>query len=100
MKNEKNKARLTELLCASTANLYSTDGVPEAEKECIAFIAHPMGWTWKVYEAEPCESNSGDWRCFGRVDGFESELGYFYTDEILDAGAHVYTADEAMLFGF
>jgi len=95
------KARLTELLTACPVALYETEHTPENQKDVLALIVHPTaGWTWYIYEAQPCESQSGDWHCFGRVNGLESELGYFYADEVLDTGAQVLSPDEAMIFGF
>tara|TARA_Y100000004_G_scaffold169410_1_gene203624 strand:- start:762 stop:1013 length:252 start_codon:yes stop_codon:yes gene_type:complete len=60
----------------------STDGTPENEKPVVFTASHPNGWTWTAYEAERVEMD--DILCFGRVDGFESELGYFTVDELLE----------------
>ncbi len=49
----------------------------------VVFTAsHANGWKWTCYEAERVEMD--DILCFGRVDGFESELGYFTVDELLE----------------
>ena len=60
----------------------STDGTPENEKPVVFTATHANGWKWTAYEAERVEMD--DILCFGRVDGFESELGYFTVDELLE----------------
>jgi hypothetical protein len=60
----------------------STDGTPENEKPVVFTATHANGWKWTAYEAERVELD--DILCFGRVDGFESELGYFTVDELLE----------------
>ncbi len=59
-----------------------TDGLPENEKAVVFTARHANGWKWTCYEAERVELD--DILCFGRVDGFESELGYFTVDELLE----------------
>jgi len=76
---------LQDLTVSAGLPLYSQDGIPENEKQTIAVVESPtMGWTWTIYEAE-IEGN--DCCFFGRVDGFESELGYFTLSELETPGA-------------
>lgn len=83
--NQKDSIR--EVITRRPAPLYSTDGVAEQSKSILFRMGHLNGWTWTAYEAEEVEMD--DILCFGRVDGFESELGYFSVDEILGAGGFV-----------
>ena len=63
----------------------STDGTPELEKQVMAKVYSPtMNWTWVIYEASV---EGEDLLFFGRVDGFESELGYFTLSELQTEGA-------------
>tara|TARA_R100000008_G_scaffold40816_2_gene23463 strand:- start:3583 stop:3876 length:294 start_codon:yes stop_codon:yes gene_type:complete len=75
---------LHQFVASADAPLYSTDGTPEDEKEVLFRLGHPNGWVWTAYEAEV--DSDGVITCFGRVDGFESELGYFTASEVLEAG--------------
>ena len=71
----------------------STDGTPEAEKQVMAKVYSPtMNWTWTIYEASV---EGEDLLFFGRVDGFESELGYFTLTDLKTPGAfsQIITAD-------
>ena len=78
---------LQELAIDSGLPLYSQDGVPEEDKKIIAVVeSASMGWTWTIYEASPNEEMD-DITFFGRVNGFESELGYFTLDQLSEAGA-------------
>jgi hypothetical protein len=78
------KKTIRDIITAQPAPLYSTDSVKEADKRVLFTLAHPNGWMWTAYEADEVEMD--DILCFGRVRGFESELGYFSVDEVLDAG--------------
>ena len=69
-------------------SLCSTDGIPENEKAVILTMEdRNTGWKWKVYEGQVTKYPGGQTTCtmFGRVDGFESELGYFDLQEIIEA---------------
>jgi hypothetical protein len=78
---------LQELAVDSGLPLYSQDGIPEEDKKIIAVVeSASMGWTWTIYEAS-LDSDTLDVTFFGRVDGFESELGYFTLDQLADADA-------------
>ena len=71
----------------------STDGTPEAEKKVLGVVESPtMNWTWTIYEAEPTEMD--DVLMFGRVEGFESELGYFTLSELEAPGAFCYLRED------
>lgn len=71
----------------------STDGVPESEKTVIATVESPtMGWRWTIYEAEQVEMD--DLLFFGRVDGFESELGYFTLSDLTTPGTMCYVVED------
>mgnify|MGYP003660563496 CR=1 FL=1 len=77
---------LRELTESFDTAVGSTDGTPESEKEIMAKVYSPtMNWTWTIYEAEQVEMD--DLLFFGRVDGFESELGYFTLSELQTEGA-------------
>lgn len=77
---------LQDLTVAVDIPLYSQDGIPEAEKQIIAVVESPtMGWKWTIYEADQVEMD--DILMFGRVDGFESELGYFTLSQLEEPGA-------------
>ncbi len=62
--------------------LYANENV----EDCDDVVAHvklfsPLnGWRWYVTE---WEAETG--LCFGLVDGFDAELGYFSLDELADA---------------
>jgi len=75
---------LKEAILKNAPAVGSTDGTPENEKPVVFTATHANGWKWTAYEAERTEMD--DVLCFGRVEGFESELGYFSVDEVLDAG--------------
>ena len=71
----------------------STDGTPEAEKTVIAVVESPtMNWRWTIYEAEQTEMD--DMLFFGRVDGFESELGYFTLSDLSTPGTFCYVVED------
>ena len=79
------KDTIRNLIESSPVPCGSTDGTPETDKPVLFRGIHlGSGWTWTAYEADPVEMD--DILCFGRVDGFESELGYFSVDELLENG--------------
>ena len=77
-----NMTMLKDAILKKAPAVGSTDGIPENEKPVVFTATHANGWTWTAYEAQRCELD--DILCFGRVDGFESELGYFTVDELLE----------------
>ena len=55
-------------------DLYATEHVQDPL--AVVKLFHPLSnWTWYIVESD------GD-RCFGLVDGFEMEMGYFSLDEL------------------
>jgi hypothetical protein len=55
--------------------LYETDG--DDDPPVWAKLYHPLlNWNWYVIE------HDGDDTCFGLVDGYEKELGYFSLAEL------------------
>lgn len=63
------------------APLYSTDGKPAVEKECIVkFFTPDANWTWYAVEGE--KNPEGDWEFFGLVDGHVAEWGYFTLSQL------------------
>jgi len=67
----------------SLPDLCATDGKPKSHK---VMIYGANGWLWEAYESEEVESIYGpDIKCFGRVRGFEDELGYWLMSEIVRA---------------
>lgn len=61
--------------------LYSTEKVPEGDKEILVKFFYPYGaGTWYVVEAERQED--GDWLFFGYVELHEGEWGYFTLSEL------------------
>ena len=78
------KKTIRDIITAQPAPLYSTENVPENDKRVLFTLARPGGWMWTAYEADEVETD--DILCFGRVNGLESEMGYFSVDEVLDAG--------------
>ena len=63
--------------------LYSTDGKKGNRKIPVKFFTPDSNWTWFVLEGE--KQPDGDWRFFGLVEGFETELGYFHLAELIAA---------------
>jgi len=62
-------------LCDRIPPLYAT----EEDRDPIVWVKlfHPLSsWTWYVIEYD------GDDLCFGLVDGYEKELGYFSLSEL------------------
>ena len=50
------------------------------------------GWVYEIWESTP-NGRGDDLYCFGRVHGFETELGYFTTDMIKDYIIHWHKAE-------
>ena len=58
-------------------NLYETEN--QEEKICYVKLFLPnSNWTWYIIEINKQDNNT----CFGLVDGFEQELGYFSLSEL------------------
>ncbi|MCP4648601.1 MAG: DUF2958 domain-containing protein [PVC group bacterium] len=66
-----------EIACLIPA-LYSQDGKNEdVVKVYVRLFTPDSDWSWYITEYDPCER-----LCYGLVDGFEAELGYFSLDEL------------------
>ena len=51
------------------------------EQRFVCKFFDPCGsWTWYVLGGE--ETEEGDWRFYGLVDGYEKEWGYFMLSEL------------------
>ena len=58
-------------------NLYETEN--QEEKICYVKLFLPnSNWTWYIIEIDKSDYNT----CYGLVDGFEQELGYFSLSEL------------------
>ena len=58
-------------------NLYETEN--QKDKICYVKLFLPnSNWTWYIIEINKQDNNT----CFGFVDGFEKELGYFSLKEL------------------
>lgn len=57
---------------AKIPGLYAQDGKGVDAVAYVKFFTPDSNWTWYVMEYDPQEQI-----CFGLVDGFEKELGYF-----------------------
>ena len=69
---------ITKELEKKIPGLYETAGVAMKEKELVIKFFSPWNqWTW--YAAE---YDAADGRCFGYVEGFENEWGYFNINEL------------------
>jgi hypothetical protein len=72
---------LTKAIIAKLPALYATEAVPLEQKVCIVKFFTPWSsWTWYALEGDV--QPDGDVRFFGRVDGLESEWGYFTLREL------------------
>ena len=62
--------------------LYANEGVADYDDVLApAKLFSPYtGWTWYITELDPATGT-----CFGLVEGFETELGYFSLDELAEA---------------
>jgi hypothetical protein len=75
-----------KLLTQEILKKLPTLGATETESDPLAIVKffHPMSnWTWYATEYSPEER-----MFFGRVDGHESELGYFSLDELEGVRVH------------
>ena len=68
---------LTKELIAKIPKMYETEEIELADKVLQAKFFTPWtNWTWYVIEFD------GEDRCFGLVEGFEREFGYFSIREL------------------
>ena len=74
----------------SLPDLGATDGKPKTHK---VIIYGSNGWVWETYETDVVFGKYGPdirtLKCFGKVKGFEEELGYWMMSEILMSGANI-----------
>ena len=72
---------MTKELGETIPPLYANDGAddPDAVLATVKLFTPYANWTWYVTE---WEAETG--LCFGLVEGFETELGYFSLDELAD----------------
>lgn len=68
---------LTKAIAAKIPPLYSQDGKGMEAIAYLKLFTPDSHWTWYVTEMDP-ETRE----CFGLVQGFETELGYFDFNEI------------------
>ncbi len=68
---------VTKELEAKLPPLYSQDGKGYEAIALAKFFTPDSNWSWYVTEYDPVERV-----CFGLVEGFEKELGYFSLDEL------------------
>ena len=72
---------ITKELADTIPPLYANDGAddPDAVVARVKLFSPYNGWTWYVTE---WEAETG--LCFGLVEGFETELGYFDLTELAE----------------
>ena len=68
---------LTKELEVKLPPLYSQDGKGYEAIALAKFFTPDSNWSWYITEYDPVERV-----CFGLVEGFEKELGYFSLDEL------------------
>jgi len=72
---------LTQAIRAQIPALYSQE--KNDDPACwIKFFTPDSNWTWYVIEGDAIEEAPEDFRFFGYVVGFDSELGYFTLAEL------------------
>ena len=73
---------VTKELADNIPPLYANDGAddPDAVVAKVKLFSPYTGWRWYITEWDP-ETGT----CFGLVEGFETELGYFDLTELAEA---------------
>ena len=73
---------MTKELADTIPPLYANDGAddPDAVVARVKLFCPYNGWRWYITE---WDAETGE--CFGLVEGFETELGYFTLDELAKA---------------
>jgi len=71
---------LTEKIKKALPALGSTVYGGPLERFTCKFFDPCGSWTWYVLEGE--ETEDGDWRFYGLVDGYEKEWGYFLLSQL------------------
>ena len=85
--NARMKDQILDLI--ENSPLHSTDGIAEGQKRVLfqAWTPKMPGWRWTAYEGEMVEMD--EVLFFGRVDGWESELGYFSLSDLESVDARI-----------
>jgi hypothetical protein len=68
---------LTQELIKKIPTLYGQDGKGSNALAYVKLFTPDSNFTWYITELDPEEG-----LCFGLIDGFEKELGYFSLNEI------------------
>ena len=73
---------MTRELADTIPPLYANDGAddPDAVLARVKLFSPYSNWTWYITEMDPATG-----LCFGLVEGFEVELGYFDLTELAEA---------------
>ncbi len=75
---------LTKTIEKKIPAIRSQDGKDPKDVKVVVKFFDPTGsWTWYATEGE--QLPDGNWVFFGLVRGHESELGYFYLNELIHA---------------
>jgi hypothetical protein len=68
-------------LAAHVPALYSQEENPDPTVWAVYFTPD-FTWTWYVLEYSPVAPDGVERLCFGLVDGYDTELGYFCLDDL------------------
>lgn len=68
---------LTDKQLQTIPNLYETENQKDPICHIKLFLPN-SNWTWYIIEIDKSDYNT----CYGLVDGFEQELGYFSLSEL------------------
>jgi hypothetical protein len=68
---------ITKAIAAKLPPLYAQDGKGMEATAYLKLFTPWSNWTWYVTEMDPATGE-----CFGLVQGFETELGYFSLPEL------------------
>ena len=68
---------LTDKQLQTIPNLYETENQKDPICHIKLFLPN-SNWTWYIIEIDKSDYNT----CYGLVDGFEQELGYFSLNEL------------------
>jgi hypothetical protein len=72
---------LTEKIKKNIPALGESEAGDDVRGRFVCKFFDPCGsWTWYVLEGE--ETEVGDWRFYGLVDGYEKEWGYFLLSQL------------------
>ncbi len=73
---------MTKELADTIPPLYANDGADDLDAVVarVKLFSPYARWTWYI-----TEWNAQTGKCFGLVEGFETELGYFTLDELAEA---------------